>query len=159
MRILEFLLSNIYWVIVIVGFLLTMRQRSKAGRKPGRTRTSRMPTFGGGPDDREPGTWLPGRRARDEERTAAAERPAAEQPRAMSVGSAGPAAYVREPLVAAPAERGSLAAAAKSEPAPAAREQADAARLEADADAVRRGVVWAEILGPPRARKPYSYRK
>lgn len=161
-RIIEFLLSNIYWVIVIGGFLLSMLSRKKPNGEQKPSRTPKMPSFGGGPNDREPGSWLPGRTTSREPAEARAEAPRAPSAERTSVT---PPREERAPLSSGVPERGSLVAAADAQlAAEAARSleresSAAAAALTADADAVRRGVVWAEVLGPPRARKPYSYRK
>lgn len=155
----ELLLENIYIVIVVGGFLLSLL--SKARKQGG---GSRMPSFGGDPasmrtepsqvgGSRQEG---PSRESEWEEDSASRtygasdrehERPVrAESP---SVPAAVPAAY-KVPKAKTPAGRAA--------PSATQRERHPARRSGANpltqADELKRAVVMAEILGPPRSKRP-----
>jgi hypothetical protein len=170
MNIFDFLKNNIGFVIVIGGFLLTMLSRQRA--KNGDPRSNpKMPSFGGSPDGSEPGQWIPGRKSREatleprevpksvvpevyrrEEPQPAASRSGWERPERLV--SSGTEAVERGGLVSASNRAAEAAQLAET------RDIANsAAAEEAFAETVRRGVIWAEILGPPRAKQPYSHRK
>jgi len=163
-KLIEFLLEHIYIVIVVVGFLLSAMRKMKGGG-----RTMRMPDFGGG-DASAAEELEPQYRPRDEEwpppgRQSSMERP--QQPAVVrrTVSSGGsvsvrqqPAredeSYLSERLLEASVPR----AAEKRQPGPSAAVSVGKRRVpvEPDAAAMRQAVVWAEILGPPRAKRPWS---
>jgi hypothetical protein len=164
LNILELLFDKIGFVIVIVGFLLSMLAKARAqqgrdGRGGGPAGNPMMPPFGGPapavPDDR-----VRGKQAARQAAPAAAERreeaprPQEERPAPRERG------FERAPLVPPPgAPSGNGALPYGETPAANAREAEERARAEAAAENARRGLMWAEILGPPRAKNPYAHRK
>lgn len=199
-KLISFLLSNFYFVIVVVGLLYGMFFRKGSGESK---RPNQMPDFGGGqerrrypqtpsPRPRGPGEARPGHRpqsarpAREEPRyglpgqPAPAERPAppaakqaagqeAVRPSASSPEGAYPAAggmldaygepanAYRQPAGAEPSAYDIMQpAAAGGAAAPAGPIYAAASgELNPTREDLARAIVWSEILGPPRARKPY----
>ncbi|THF72777.1 hypothetical protein [Cohnella fermenti] len=170
-KLIDFILSNIYFVIVAIGLVYGMffRKSSDSGKKP-----NRMPDFGGG--GARPGTpQAPSSRPGAPGEPAAGPRPAArpaaprerEQPRYRlperpETASAPEAAPVRPaPVHAAerapkPAQAGVAAASPYAASAPASPIYASSpGGLQPTREELARAVVWAEVLGPPRARKPF----
>ncbi|CAM3116242.1 hypothetical protein PALU110988_02285 [Paenibacillus lupini] len=153
MNIISFLLENIYWVIVVGGVLYSMfgRNRSKA-------RTNRMPSFGGGND--------PNRESRQETHWEEEEAESVEPARPIA---ARPPSEPSQPEVIASYERSSQAPARRPEPprarmayarpdfiAPLPESPKEAATLSPKVEEMRKAVVWAEILGPPRSKRPFG---
>lgn len=173
MQLIQFLLHNwfiVVLVLVVYQQLVAWRKRAvrarEADRRSGASLAPRRPAAAPGRGPRPAGATR-------------AERPAPGQPPARG----GFAASQRRPAAAAPAAGpGPLpGAAAAPERAPAAaagasaprreRPAATAAALDAppaavaapalaapSAEQLRQGVLWAEILGPPRAKKPFQRR-
>jgi hypothetical protein len=148
-----FLLDNIFIVIVAAGFLMSLLGKGKQQRRAGR-----MPDFGGGP-------MLGG--------------PAPEGSRSVPEPSQAPSVQTSQPIytsaMSQPASEGRAMTARSShagnfprsthnalrtpQAGQAARNQASAGASTVkriDADDLRQAVLWAEILGPPRARKPHG---
>jgi len=159
-----FLLDNIFIVIVALGFLMSLFGK-------GKQRGGRMPDFGGGPMQGGPA----GRRAHRAEPEGMP--PMAETPPAPTVQpyvgeqhgrmEQERHAHVRERSIvshasAAPAPARPLPGTDRAgrvvQPAPSARPDKTAVPVPGriDADDLRKAVLWAEILGPPRARKPHG---
>ncbi|MEV5028631.1 hypothetical protein [Paenibacillus sp. LPE1-1-1.1] len=161
MRIIEFLLNNIFIVVIIVGALASLFRKSGPKNKPGR-----MPDFGGGG---LPRTLYPQEgRAEQEDR----ERPA---------GPAGQTLYrsqtetkredfeklnattetekhAESPLMASLHQALQSAATNKALVSGAAERKSASERTETNgtrSQDLRRAVIWAEILGPPRSKKPF----
>ncbi len=183
MPIIDFLLNNIVFVIVAIGMLFSFLSKLKgAENQPKRPKHS-MPPFGGDtsgwplPRDIAP---MPPRRSVEPERRPAAERDARGgtlQPAAQAQDDGQYAAAAPLSGNRAAAEDGEGAAAGgftayeppASSPLPAANRTGPAAATKQqaaavpsplsperpDAAAIVRGVVWSEILGPPRAKKPF----
>lgn len=151
-----FLLDNIFIVIVAAGFLMSLLGKGKQQRRAGR-----MPDFGGGPmqggpaarDDRQSGS--------DSSPAPAYDQPS--QPMYTSTMSQkpsfeGPSTTTRSnqsPTLARGAggtgRPGSASQASRSQ-----KSSSSASLKRVDADDLRQAVLWAEILGPPRARKPHG---
>lgn len=177
MKLISFLLENIYWVIVVGGVLFSMFGRSGAKR-----RTNRMPSFGGGNEPNKPVArqeWEEEDEEDDSSRPYPAQRAARPEPvpsmspyqpqkpimtgssvQGEGVGSGeGNSSPTLERAVQAapsrPAEppRARLAA-AKPQSAVAAESRAELATP--NADELRKAIVWAEILGPPRSKRPFG---
>ncbi|MBB6636226.1 hypothetical protein [Cohnella thailandensis] len=194
-RLIEFLLGNIYYVVVVVGLIYAMffRKSPDDAKRP-----NRMPDFGGGGQRRERPQGPPQRPRRPGEAPAGtkpqgrpAARPEREEPRGGLPGrqdAPAPArtaepAYEPAPRPAAspfeapaygepaPAVPAALAAAHASQaradgPSPFAEERPAASSaspvyapsaggLQPSREDLARAIVWSEILGPPRARKPF----
>ncbi|WP_127496398.1 hypothetical protein [Paenibacillus glycanilyticus] len=162
MKIISFLLENIYWVIVVGGVLFSMFGRSGAKK-----RTNRMPSFGGS-NEREP--HRPERRQdlvweeEDEEEYQPQKPVMAGSPLQGERGSSGEVnrpQTLERAIQAAPSRpaeppRARLAAANKPQAtaAPAATSHTETPNPKADE--LRKAVVWAEILGPPRSKRPFG---
>ncbi|WP_127533010.1 hypothetical protein [Paenibacillus kobensis] len=167
-KLIDFLLDNIYLVIVVAGFVLSAMGKRKG---KGDRRTTRMPDFGGGdaasveegePQRHRPSNGqppLPGRQ------------PSAERPQPAAVrrvpSSSGPAVAARTQ----PAEREDIFLSTELQDASSPRvpEQRSTrptvvasatgkqvAAADLDVKAMRQAVVWSEILGPPRAKRPWN---
>ncbi|TJY43427.1 hypothetical protein E5161_05955 [Cohnella pontilimi] len=155
-QLISFLMDHFFIVVIVIGLIYTMFfRKSPLENRP----SNRMPDFGsgGGPGlpqrPRQPG-WPAGRQQAEHERPRPVERrhpaaePAAVRPSwADAVPEAAPVVSVTIP--AAP----SIAAVPPSpSPAEAPQESAEGALRRDD---LTRAVIWAEILGPPRSRRPY----
>lgn len=174
--IIEALLQNLGAVIIIGGIVLSLlsrASRSRAGR-PGGTGPSRgpatrrpnpmMPPFGG-PGPFEPDTRPQPDVFRERERRAqpqhAQREPNAAPPAAADLADFGRSIELRpsrwnDEYAEPPAEP------LRSSPPPADRSgtvTADASPMREEpvlsADEAVRGMIWAEVFGPPRAKKPY----
>jgi hypothetical protein len=177
MKIISFLLENIYWVIVVGGVLFSMFGRSGAKR-----RTNRMPSFGGGNEPNRPaGRQNPEWEAEDEELDYPGAYPA-QRPVSQEPVSSMPPYQPQKPLITSSSLQGSTSegnrsqtleravqaaasrpsepprarlAAAKPQPAAAAADSRTELATP-KADELRKAIVWAEILGPPRSKRPFG---
>ncbi|MDD9268672.1 hypothetical protein ACFPES_16660 [Paenibacillus sp. GCM10023248] len=149
-QLIEFLVKH--WYLVLIGLTFWYQLQNKARRAANRKPSPRggMPAFGGSPDqDRRPPS--PGRQeveaaARDTRskgvqgdytRSGAPVAPDAPKPKGSPFSK--PAASLHD---ASPVYAGDLTGPGAFPESPS-REQ------------LLQGVVWAEILGPPRSKKPY----
>lgn len=162
LRIIEFLLNNIFIVVIIVGALASLFRKSGPKNKPGR-----MPDFGGGGlprtlypqevraemEDRERPAGPAGQtlyRSQTETKREDFEKPVhattetekhAESPQIASLHQALQSAATNKAIVSDAAERKSASQ----------RTETNGTRSQE----LRRAVIWAEILGPPRSKKPF----
>ncbi|RED65717.1 hypothetical protein [Cohnella lupini] len=159
-QLISFLMHNFYFVIVAVGVIYSLFFRKSPS---GRRSPNRMPDFGGGgkrlprrPDESGapiPSTSLP----ESEERPSQALRrqtppPVArpQQPvRAETRHLDAIASPLSSPIVASAKPRSSAA------PTPMSSSLVGSDVRGLSKEDLTRAVVWAEILGPPRARRPY----
>jgi hypothetical protein len=162
MKIIEFLMNNIFIVVIIFGALASLFGKSGSKKKPGR-----MPDFGGGGLPRSSNAGEPGNE--QEERPlpgpAAGQSVYRTQPQNVREEYETPAYKARETEVlnqtpqVAPSQRTlQQAANARGKAAKAAERNSapqSALTAHARADDLRRAVVWAEILGPPRSKRPF----
>jgi hypothetical protein len=140
----DYLLKHFVFVIVIVGFLYAVLFRKSPIERP----PNRMPDFGGGGAQRT-GRPVP--------------RPAQSSPQRAPI----PAQPI---LRASPPPMPMAASQPQPERAPQSKEQERQTPYAAEAPAafsvtgesrpltreqLSRAIVWAEVLGPPRARRPY----
>ena len=158
-----FLLDNIFIVIVAAGFLMSLLGKGKQQQR----RVGRMPDFGGGPMQSEPA--MPNDRPFGSDSSPA---PAYEQtPQPVYTSSMSQPSSEGQSLMARSHPESSLSrgiggAGRPSSTSQTARSQTSsrstapvtgsAALKRVDADDLRQAVLWAEILGQPRARKPHS---
>lgn len=158
-ELISFLLKNFYVVIVIVGLIYSMFFRKSPLEKPPANRpnprpVNRMPDFGGSP------AFPPKPRRAEEPIPVEKPRPSVQEeprPQRQTVYRSPEAAA---PVSAEPArDRRALEPAPAPTPAPALvaapamqAEETQDSRIRED---MARAVVWAEILGPPRARRPF----
>lgn len=158
MKIIEFLLNNIFIVVIIIGALASLFGKAGSKRKP-----NQMPDFGGGGLPRMPFPQK-NEKERSEERrpverteTQTLYRPRPEQERHPSASQEGNAAATA--AQAAALERAlHKAAASKAMAHEAANRQTanqSAMAASVQADDIRKAIVWSEILGPPRSKRPY----
>lgn len=162
-RIFEFLLNNIFIVVIIVGFLASLFRKAGAAKKqPGR-----MPDFGGGgilrrqaPDSDsgtrsdEPRTaqteYAPIYRSQDSQPARTSESRTIRQESGKEEPPASGITAMERSLQRAAAQKakaGSAAASGHGSKSPAAE--------KVSSDDLRKAVIWAEVLGPPRAKRPY----
>lgn len=147
MQLFQFLLDNIVAIVIALGFVATLLGKVKEKRKPGQTAS-----FGGQPAPDQPEELQVEHRRQNEGRHAVPE-------------------SERQRVYEADLERGRRTAEPKARDG--ARRASDAARAshahqgqhstsisgsakpELRAEDIKRAVVWAEILGPPRAKRPF----
>jgi len=159
--IIQFITKNFFFVVLILGFLASMFSKSKkAGKQPGR-----MPDFGGagtgmGRPKSYPQASQP---SRDDERGQYAyptssesvyEEPA--KPAVMTIASA--PSKRQSPMTDSMPSRAALVASAKGIDSAytinAEKDRKHVLELSSR-DEIAKAVLMAEILGPPRARKPF----
>jgi len=161
-EIIQFIAKNFFFVVLIVGFLASVFSKSKKGAK----QQGRMPDFGGA------GTTGMGRpksypqaspATREEERGQYAyptsNDDVYEEPVKPAVVTIASAPIKREsPMKESMPSRASLVASSKGSEAPYVvsieKERKHALELSSR-DELAKAVLMAEILGPPRARKPF----
>lgn len=161
-RILEFLLNNIFIVVIIVGFLASLFRRAGAEKQPGR-----MPDFGSGGLLRRPAPETDQETRSEEPRAvqkddSPAYRSQDSQPARMSeprferpvsgkeVPQNSSMTAVERSVHRAYAQKareGSFASSGNGSNSPAA--------VKVSSDDLRKAVIWAEVLGQPRAKRPY----
>ncbi|MDQ0058369.1 hypothetical protein [Paenibacillus harenae] len=147
MQLFQFLLDNIVAVVIALGFVATLLGKVKEKRKPGQTAS-----FGGQPAPDRTEELQEERRRQIEGRHAALE---SERQRAyeadLELGRRVVDRNAREEARrASEADRASHAhRGQRSSPI------IGGAKPELRAEDIRRAVVWAEILGPPRAKRPF----
>jgi hypothetical protein len=153
LALIEFLLKN--WIFVIIALALFSQFRKKAsprGDQSQRSEKSGMPTFGGNPG-------IPGSLAGKP-----INKPAAEKQQASGSGFNPPPKSSKESLMDSGRtfmDSGASSLVSKEST------QTDSLYQDAYADPVTtdtlqtskrqlaQGIIWAEILGPPRAKKPF----
>lgn len=162
MKFISFLLENIYWVIVVGGVLFSMFGRSGAKR-----RTNRMPSFGGGNESERPIPQHQRGWEEDEEETSyPPQKPAmagsSVQGEGVGSGEGFRSSTLDRAVQAAPGRPSEPPRARLSANKPQAQAAASAAAelrtgvSAPTADEMRQAVVWAEILGPPRSKRPFG---
>ncbi|MGG1553061.1 hypothetical protein [Paenibacillus ferrarius] len=145
-----FLLKNWYLVLIALTFLYQVNKRKQGAKGSGSPKTG-MPTFGGGA--RSPSQPSPARRA-TQMATAA---PGSKAPANGVHTRAEDDAYAVKPPKSAKASPFGASPQAAGASSVYAGDLTAAQPFPADPkpEQVLQGVVWAEILGPPRAKKPY----
>ncbi|MGG1516754.1 hypothetical protein ABE504_15205 [Paenibacillus oryzisoli] len=145
-----FLLKNWYIVLIALTFLYQVNKRKQGAKGSGAPKTG-MPTFGSGA--RGPAQPAPAKRA--PQKAAAAARPKA--PASGAYAHAEDDAYAVKPPKSAKASPFGASPQAAGESSVYAGDLTAALPFPAEPkpEQVLQGVVWAEILGPPRAKKPY----
>lgn len=157
-RIIEFLLDNIILIVIVLGVL--SRLLGGSGSKKG-NRPARMPDFGGGPGDSP--AKPANRRARPAEvagdkRGAESAEPVSAQRRPQPALAVERRPADEEPFartIAGSFSRPAVAQAQSGKPSKQPSPEASPLKLSTDANELRRAVLWAEVLGPPRSKKPY----
>lgn len=167
------LFENIEIVVVVLVALAAPLWKTLAGRqegRPDRRRAHPMPSFGGGPGERMPpeaGDWRESpeafqeddvRRAlqREEERRAEQSERLAREREAMGEGVTleGEREPERkpEPPGRSAARSGLPVRRIEAAPEPV---ESDAGGAAPGREELAKAVVWSEILGPPRSKRPY----
>lgn len=153
----DFLLKNMGLIVVVGGILISLlakrtrelqRRQGESG-EGGKKANPMMPPFGGPGPSRDGRQLAAGGKERD--RRTASER---EQPR-ITVGQAAPSPAVDDRLHSAEPPGPSAAAEHETETGHGSGERA---KLELRRDDAVRGMIWAELIGPPRSKKPYRPR-
>lgn len=162
-KLISFIFENIYWVVIIGGVLFSMFGRQKGSGKS----NPRMPEFGGG----GPRNIFGQPNASEEQqqqshpdltfdRPEQFERPvkaviAAAQDNVSGNDAATSGALARALKAAATlpeVQRGKSSGAASQTHSGASH----AKLIPHEKDELRRAVIWSEILGPPRAKRPFG---
>lgn len=161
-KLISFITSNFYFVILIVGIIYSLFFRKSPLERP----RNGMPDFGGGGGQRRagrPGGEAPAATPIPRAETPEARFPAPqqqtpppvrrqEQPVRVQSHSAEPRKAAQPSSIVS--QETVSRSTVKPQSAPAAMNRLDVAGLTRDD--LSRAVVWAEILGPPRARRPHS---
>lgn len=149
MKIIDFLMSNIYIVIIIIGALASLFSKARAKNKP-----SQMPDFGG---SGLPSTPSQSRNNHESGEERQYPERAPEAPTVYQVRTE-PERQLDTPrkAVSTVQPENNYRATASST----ARERVLKTEIESEvkrvtADEMRKAIVWAEILGPPRSKRPY----
>ncbi|EXX92750.1 hypothetical protein [Paenibacillus darwinianus] len=167
-RLIAFLLDNFFIIVVIAGFLLSLLG------KMGKHGPGRMPDFGGGGQPTRRETWpvnptpragplsAPPQPQAWETRRPSAELPEDVRPSSHEAPPMRPVGPVRTAeggdavrsfkLSSKPAV---TSAEALGSPASQALTSIHGFSENADANELRQGLIWAEVLGPPRAKRPF----
>ncbi|TDF96735.1 hypothetical protein [Paenibacillus piri] len=157
MKLIEFILNNWYLAVVAFFLLSGLIKRSKGSQPPKKS----MPPFGGGPGGWGGGTTptittakRPGQeegRARGED---AQPRPRPEPRHAPEYKHESSEVDVWQQSDI-DMRKGEISMPKHTDNAYAAAEPHASRSSVFDADKLAQGIMWAEILGPPRAKKPY----
>ncbi|TDL55648.1 hypothetical protein E2R60_08850 [Paenibacillus dendritiformis] len=152
-KVVRFLLNNPFLAVILIGFVFSILRK---GNKP----ANRMPSFGGDTAGNRPGSEPDERDyepIREEERSYPVY---AEEERSSQAGlTHGYASQETDNITLE--ER--IAAMKPSRPAPRHAESSNKESAAAASAAIRpeealKGVLWSEILGPPRSKRPYGRR-
>lgn len=153
-KLFEIIFSNPIIMIAIIGGLFSLLGKS------GKKRTNGMPTFGGNSTRSDTQTSGPNASEDDELITSTFSTMAEEREEGQ-----GGMAYSSDPYSLDYASQVETASSRMAPPAPKEMEtdsyQLNVKREEGgriSAEQARQGVIWAEILGPPRAKRPYGRR-
>ncbi|QHW30436.1 hypothetical protein GZH47_05955 [Paenibacillus rhizovicinus] len=177
-ELLKLLFSNFYIVVIIVGFLLTMLNKARGKQNPGQ---NRMPTFGGGTADRPQASRLDQRQPQPERPqhipAGQPQRPSQRdnaQRRQTAPAQSGVYQSQRE-LTSGEGESmempvaGTLTRALEAQRLEESKPKAPAGSLSGKAapsgtdtdpfrmpqgDQLRQAFIMAEVLGPPRSKRP-----
>ncbi|PZM67126.1 hypothetical protein [Paenibacillus dendritiformis] len=155
-KVLRFLLNNPFLAVILIGFVFSILRK---GNKP----ANRMPSFGGDTAGNRPGSEPD---ERDDEPMLEEERSYpvyAEEERSSQAGL--PQGYASQGTDSITLEERIAAMKPSVRPASAPRhaessnkESAAAASPVIRPEEALKGVLWSEILGPPRAKRPYGRR-
>lgn len=153
----RFVMDNFFIVVVAVGIIYSLFFRKSPLEKP----RNRMPDFGGGQGQRRPPGAPPQRGVpmRPRPEPAQASRPTPRPPAAPEPERTLPSTPdPYEPAIAEPRRDAAPrpVPAAASRVAPTASGTASPRGDVPTREELERAVVWAEILGPPRARRPHG---
>lgn len=185
-KLIAFITHNPFILIIIVGLLYSMFFRkspiekppgNRPGQRPG-SGPNRMPNFGGSPvfapNPHRTDTGMPDRQPAPRPSFGGLDDPAPQPAEGPFMHVPAPATSFEAPRApsyslqertepAKPEQPRAVPARARLTPqAPAelssVHAPTDGTRVALSADELKRAVVWAEIIGPPRAKRPY-YRR
>jgi hypothetical protein len=149
-RLFELLLDNIVFVVIAIGFLSSFLRKVKQGQEQsGEKQSQGMPPFG-------QGSPTPARRARPARVEQAPVRPQQDIIRADDDVQK-PFADWTIPVDREEAPRVSAVRVKREDESPVAA--APSAFGGISSSQAAQGIVWAEVLGPPRAKRPYGTRR
>ncbi|MFF2090322.1 hypothetical protein [Paenibacillus sp. NPDC058174] len=159
MKLIEFLLNNIYFVVIIGGVLFSIFRKVGGSARSG---NPAMPTFGGGRggepprrteeyEEEEQPQWIDGRYASFPEPEPA---PAPEPPKPVIIRQQERAenapAGAQRPRSPFPSPTAAQGGGASQRPA-----KASLSALS-ETDELKKAIIWSEILGPPRSKRPFG---
>ncbi|MFD0715086.1 hypothetical protein [Paenibacillus sp. GCM10027626] len=166
--IISFLTKNIYFVIIALGFLFSLLSKRKGGNAG-----KRMPDFGGSgplgmdrpkanPSAERGNPYSSDYDDDDDDRWQEPERPAADQPRGFAGAEPRSYDHIRAKQEELEQRRAQLKteperrqpAAHSTDKAPQTTQESPALHL-ANRNELAKAVLMAEVLGPPRAKKPF----
>ena len=151
-QLISFATKNFFIVIIIVGILYQLFFRKSPLEKP----RNRMPDFGGGQPQRPPGSppqrGVPMRipaEKQEQRRVPSANNAPRPEPKPIVAENVYEDVYEERPTAVAPASATPALRVASTHAV------SRPAVMEPTQDDLARAVLWAEILGPPRARRPH----
>ncbi|GGG56270.1 hypothetical protein [Paenibacillus radicis (ex Gao et al. 2016)] len=157
MKLIEFLLNNIYFVVIIGGVLFSIFRKAGGSARNG---NPAMPTFGGGRG---------GDPARKTEEYEEEEQPQWMDGRYASPPEPEPQPEPPKPVIIRQQERAEDARAGAQRPRSpfnsstpltggGTSQRPAAASLSAlqETDELKKAIIWSEILGPPRSKRPFG---
>ncbi|WP_138753339.1 hypothetical protein [Paenibacillus sinopodophylli] len=162
MKLIEFLMNNIFIVVIIFGALASVFGKSGKKKKPGR-----MPDFGGGGVQRPSNQQERGSHEEEQQVPSASSGQTVYRSQSQSRREENdqPAFAAREQELTAETsqiasvQRVLQRAANNKEKASASAERKYAGQSAISAPSrsedLKRAVIWAEILGPPRSKRPF----
>jgi hypothetical protein len=150
LALIEFLLKN--WIFVIIALTLLAQFRKASSRRGAdnspRGGKSGMPTFGGNPG-------IPGGSTKKRTQMPAAEK---RQTSGSGFNSAIPYLEGKEKVSKRFPQEIAVSSVTDDLNQDAYMESAATVNSQTSANRLAQGIIWAEILGPPRAKKPYRRR-
>ncbi|QYR20140.1 hypothetical protein KZ483_20080 [Paenibacillus sp. sptzw28] len=157
-ELIQFILKNFFVVIVIVGFIVSLLNKARKGSTP----NNRMPDFGGGPlipqaQRQKPLEQRPANRPAAQPAAASTVRPATlsqSSYRGMSSEEGESMEYPPSSQIPAEERAPTLRRNLTPEHSSVPTVSQDPAPFRLPVDELRRAVVLAEVLGPPRSKRP-----
>ncbi len=146
-ELIKLLFSNIYVVIIIIGVIMTIIKKTKNGAS-----SNRMPSFGGKPEPQSPAA----QHERPSQRLPVRPRPLTDQP--LIIAASNRSEYEEDDFLTRMNEDQMAAQRKQAVPKPATsdnRVKRETAFRMPQGDDLRKAVILAEVLGPPRAKKPF----
>lgn len=153
-KVLRFLLNNPFLAVILIGFVFSILRK---GNKP----ANRMPSFGGDTAGNRPGSEPD---ERDDEPMLEEERSYpvyAEEERSSQAGL--PQGYALQDSITLEERIAAMKPSVRPASAPRHAESSNKESAAAASAVIRpeealKGVLWSEILGPPRAKRPFGRR-
>jgi hypothetical protein len=148
-ELIKLLFSNIYVVIIIIGVIMTIIKKTKNGAS-----SNRMPSFGGKPEPQSPAN----QHQQTSQRLPVRPRPVSDQ--LLNNAASKHSEYEEDDFLTHLNEDQRTVQRKQAVPKPAASDNRTEVKREAafrmpQGEDLRKAVILAEVLGPPRAKKAF----